>query len=61
MSFASRWVSLPEHVTERDGDGLPAGFRAGGVACGLKPSGGRDLGLLVCDLPVLSLDVRFYL
>jgi glutamate N-acetyltransferase/amino-acid N-acetyltransferase len=46
--FSSRWVDTPPHVTERDGD-LPKGFRAGGVACGLKPSGGRDLGLLVCD------------
>jgi glutamate N-acetyltransferase/amino-acid N-acetyltransferase len=46
--FESRWVETPAHVTERDGS-LPAGFRAGGVACGLKPSGGRDVGLLVCD------------
>ena len=46
--FASRWVQTPAHVTERDGS-LPAGFRAGGVACGLKPSGARDIGLLVCD------------
>ncbi len=29
--------------------GLPAGFRASGVACGIKPSGNHDLGLLVCD------------
>jgi glutamate N-acetyltransferase/amino-acid N-acetyltransferase len=29
--------------------GLPAGFRAAGVACGIKPSGRPDLGLLVCD------------
>jgi glutamate N-acetyltransferase/amino-acid N-acetyltransferase len=46
--FASRWVETPAHVTELSG-GLPAGFRASGVACGLKPSGGRDLGLLVSD------------
>jgi glutamate N-acetyltransferase/amino-acid N-acetyltransferase len=44
----SRWVQTPEHVTENPGD-LPAGFRAAGVACGLKPSGGLDLGLLVCS------------
>jgi glutamate N-acetyltransferase/amino-acid N-acetyltransferase len=31
--------------------GLPAGFRAAGVACGIKPSGNTDLGLLVCDAP----------
>jgi glutamate N-acetyltransferase/amino-acid N-acetyltransferase len=34
-------------VTENPGD-LPAGFRAAGIACGLKPSGGLDLGLMVC-------------
>jgi glutamate N-acetyltransferase/amino-acid N-acetyltransferase len=44
----SRWVESPAHVTELAG-GLPAGFRASGVACGLKPSGARDLGLLVSD------------
>jgi len=30
---------------------LPAGFRASGVACGLKQSGRLDLGLLVSDGP----------
>jgi glutamate N-acetyltransferase/amino-acid N-acetyltransferase len=39
---------MPAHVTENPGD-LPAGFRAAGVACGLKPSGGMDLGLMVCS------------
>ena len=29
--------------------GLPEGFRASGVAAGLKPSGDPDVGLLVCD------------
>ena len=29
----------------------PAGFRASGVACGIKPSGRRDLALLVADQP----------
>jgi glutamate N-acetyltransferase/amino-acid N-acetyltransferase len=48
--FRSRWVARPEHVRELPPDaGLPAGFRAAGVACGIKPSGNRDLGLLVCD------------
>jgi glutamate N-acetyltransferase / amino-acid N-acetyltransferase len=50
VTFSSRWVERPAHVGERPG-GLPAGFRAAGVACGLKPSGARDLGLLVCDAP----------
>jgi glutamate N-acetyltransferase / amino-acid N-acetyltransferase len=42
---SSRWLETPAHVSEREGD-LPAGFRMAGVACGLKPSGGLDLGLL---------------
>jgi glutamate N-acetyltransferase/amino-acid N-acetyltransferase len=54
----SRWVEMPEHVTELPG-GLPAGFRASGVACGLKPSGSRDLGLLVSDLPDTVSAARF--
>jgi glutamate N-acetyltransferase/amino-acid N-acetyltransferase len=48
--FASRWVATPAHVRELEPDaGLPDGFRAAGVACGIKPSGNPDLGLLVCD------------
>ena len=35
--------------TELDPDALPAGFRAAGVACGIKPSGRLDVGLLACD------------
>ncbi|HET8754476.1 MAG TPA: bifunctional glutamate N-acetyltransferase/amino-acid acetyltransferase ArgJ [Solirubrobacteraceae bacterium] len=54
----SRWVQAPDHVTELDG-GLPAGFRAAGVACGLKPSGSRDLGLLVSDAPETVSAARF--
>ena len=34
--FTSRWVDRPEHVTERDPGGLPAGFRAAGVAAQVK-------------------------
>jgi glutamate N-acetyltransferase / amino-acid N-acetyltransferase len=52
--FASRWTTpAPAHVRELDPAtaGLPAGFRAAGVACGIKPSGNPDLGLLVCDGP----------
>jgi glutamate N-acetyltransferase/amino-acid N-acetyltransferase len=50
--FASRWVTPLDHVTElgSDGDtGLPAGFRAAGVAAGLKPSGAPDVALIACD------------
>jgi glutamate N-acetyltransferase/amino-acid N-acetyltransferase len=49
--FRSRWVPAPAHVSDLGLDaGLPAGFRASGVACGIKPSGNTDLGLLVCDV-----------
>jgi glutamate N-acetyltransferase/amino-acid N-acetyltransferase len=38
------------HVRELGPDaGLPAGFRAAGVAAGLKASGDPDVGVLVCD------------
>ncbi len=48
--FHSRWVDAPECARELGPDaGLPAGFRAAGVACGIKPSGNPDLALLVCD------------
>jgi glutamate N-acetyltransferase/amino-acid N-acetyltransferase len=48
--FRSRWVDAPAHVQELDaGAGLPAGFRAAGVACGIKPSGRPDLALMRCD------------
>src|SRR6185436_15692386 len=32
----------------------PAGFRAAGVACGIKKSGGLDLALIVSDTPASS-------
>jgi glutamate N-acetyltransferase/amino-acid N-acetyltransferase len=48
--FRSRWVTRPEHVSELGlGAGLPAGFRAAGLACGMKPSGNHDLGIIICD------------
>lgn len=48
--FRSRWTPKPEHLRELEpGAGLPAGFRAAGVACGIKPSGNPDLGILLCD------------
>ncbi len=50
--FASRWVSAPGHVREAESlSQLPAGFRAAGVACGIKPSGKHDIGVMVCDGP----------
>jgi glutamate N-acetyltransferase/amino-acid N-acetyltransferase len=58
--FHSRWVPAPEHVRDLGpGAGLPAGFRAAGVACGIKPSGNRDLGLLVCDAETPVSAARF--
>lgn len=46
--FRSRWVEQPSHVTELDSRRLPEGFRAHGVAAGLKPEG-LDVGVLVSD------------
>jgi glutamate N-acetyltransferase/amino-acid N-acetyltransferase len=57
-AFSSRWVETPPHVTELPG-GLPAGFRAAGVAAGLKPSGAPDVGLLVSDGPDTVSAARF--
>jgi glutamate N-acetyltransferase/amino-acid N-acetyltransferase len=57
--FASRWVQRPEHVTELPGTGLPEGFRAAGVACGIKASGAKDLALIVSDAPETTSAARF--
>jgi glutamate N-acetyltransferase/amino-acid N-acetyltransferase len=58
--FRSRWVQRPEQVRELGADaGLPAGFRAAGVACGIKPSGNPDVGLLVCDAETAVSAARF--
>ncbi|HTR89671.1 MAG TPA: bifunctional glutamate N-acetyltransferase/amino-acid acetyltransferase ArgJ, partial [Solirubrobacteraceae bacterium] len=55
-----RWVPVPEHVRELGlAAGLPAGFRAAGVACGIKPSGKPDVGLLVCDAERPASAARF--
>ncbi len=56
--FRSRWVDVPEGAVEAAG-GLPAGFRAAGVAAGLKASGNPDVGLLVCDAPEATSAGRF--
>ncbi len=52
--FRSRWVEAPAGVEELDPARLAPGFRAGGAHCGLKKSGGTDVGLLVCDEPEVS-------
>jgi glutamate N-acetyltransferase/amino-acid N-acetyltransferase len=57
--FRSRWVQAPEHVTEVQGGGLPPGFRAAGVGCGIKEGGVLDLGLLVSDAANTTSAARF--
>jgi glutamate N-acetyltransferase / amino-acid N-acetyltransferase len=57
--FRSRWVEVPEGVHEAAAPGLPAGFRAAGVAAGIKPSGARDVGLLVADAEATTSAARF--
>jgi glutamate N-acetyltransferase/amino-acid N-acetyltransferase len=47
--FNSRWVQPPEGVEELAPAGLAPGFRAAGVACGLKGGGQTDVGVLSCD------------
>jgi glutamate N-acetyltransferase/amino-acid N-acetyltransferase len=57
--FTSRWVEVPDGIREVPGGGLPAGFRASGVAAGIKPSGGKDVALLVSDAPETTSAARF--
>jgi glutamate N-acetyltransferase/amino-acid N-acetyltransferase len=57
--FASRWVQAPDWVREDPAGGLPAGFRAAGVAAGIKPSGSTDVGLLVSDAAQTTSAARF--
>jgi glutamate N-acetyltransferase/amino-acid N-acetyltransferase len=51
-------VQAPAHVTELPG-GLALGFRAAGVACGIKADGALDLGLLCADAPATTSAARF--
>ena len=55
----SRWLQTPSHVTDTETGRLPEGFRAAGVACGIKPSGAPDLGLLVADAGATVSAARF--
>ncbi len=57
--FDSRWVDRPDTVTVLEGSTLPRGFRAAGVAGGIKPSGATDIGLLVSDAPQTTSAARF--
>jgi glutamate N-acetyltransferase / amino-acid N-acetyltransferase len=56
--FRSRWVDVPAHVREAQPGALPAGFRAGAAAAGLKPEG-LDVGVLVSDEPGTVSAARF--
>jgi glutamate N-acetyltransferase / amino-acid N-acetyltransferase len=47
--FRSRWVSPPDGVQELDPAQLAPGFRAAGVAAGIKGSGATDVALMACD------------
>jgi glutamate N-acetyltransferase / amino-acid N-acetyltransferase len=57
--FSSRWVDLPDSSSEvRDGR-LPKGFTAAGVTAGIKESGNRDVGLVVCTEEHATSAARF--
>jgi glutamate N-acetyltransferase/amino-acid N-acetyltransferase len=56
--FRSRWVEAPVHAGELPETELPAGFRAAGVAAGIKPEG-LDVGVLVSDSPATVSAARF--
>jgi glutamate N-acetyltransferase / amino-acid N-acetyltransferase len=56
--FRSRWIEAPAHVTELEPTALQAGFRAAGVAAGLKPDG-LDVGVLASDAPDTTSAARF--
>jgi glutamate N-acetyltransferase / amino-acid N-acetyltransferase len=57
--FDSRWIEPAADASEVAGGGLPRGFRAAGVACGIKPADALDLGLLVSDAPATTSAARF--
>jgi glutamate N-acetyltransferase/amino-acid N-acetyltransferase len=52
--FSSRWVTPPPEFEQLDPAELAPGFRAAGVACGLKGDGGTDVGVMACDADEVS-------
>ncbi len=52
--FASRWVTPPPEFEQLDPAQLAPGFRAAGVACGLKGGGATDVGVMACDAKEVS-------
>lgn len=57
--FEGRWVSLPEGTGLLAPGTLPDGFRAAGVAAGIKPSGREDFGVIVSDREGTTSSARF--
>ena len=51
MMSISHGVSITQTRQVEGGIAAPKGFRAAGVACGIKASGARDLTLLAADGP----------
>jgi glutamate N-acetyltransferase/amino-acid N-acetyltransferase len=47
--FRSRWVTPPPEYEQLEPAALVPGFRAAGVACGLKGGGETDVGVMTCD------------
>ncbi len=47
--FRSRWVTPPPEFEQLEAALLAPGFRAAGVACGLKGGGATDVGVMACD------------
>ena len=56
--FRSRWVEPPSHVTELEPHALAAGFRAAGVAAGIKREG-LDVGVVSSREPDTVSAARF--
>jgi glutamate N-acetyltransferase/amino-acid N-acetyltransferase len=56
--FRSRWVDAPARATELDPHALPSGFRAAGIAAGIKRSG-LDVAVVVSDEPDTVSAARF--
>ena len=52
--FRSRWVEPPQGVEELDPAALAPGFRAAGLACGIKAGGRTDLAMVSCDAEEVS-------
>jgi glutamate N-acetyltransferase / amino-acid N-acetyltransferase len=52
--FSSRWVTPPPEFDQLEPAQLAPGFRAAGVACGLKGGGKTDVGVIACDVEEVS-------